>query len=121
MDQCSPKITGVELVKLGLFWNPNLVQFYHGLLLKLLVLQGWKILIFHQLVNLFFQIHFAPLSIKCCRLHVSFNITCIRLDIFKMEETSSQYSNPHKALYSVAPPRRTKLYCLRRRALYRTL
>ena len=31
------------------------------------------------------------------------------------------YSNPHKALYGVAPPRRTKAYCLRRRALYRTL
>jgi len=31
------------------------------------------------------------------------------------------YSNPRKALYSVAPPRRTKLYCLRRRALSRTL
>ena len=31
------------------------------------------------------------------------------------------YSNPHKALYGVAPHRRTNLYCLRRCALYGTL
>ena len=31
------------------------------------------------------------------------------------------YSNPHKALYGVAPLRRTTAYCLQRRALYRTL
>ena len=38
-----------------------------------------------------------------------------------VDATQENYSNPHKALYGVAPPRRTNAYCLRRRALYRTL
>ena len=36
-------------------------------------------------------------------------------------DADALYSNPHKALYSVAPLRRTTAYCLQRRALYRTL